>query len=328
MPEAFNVRPLAQALQNQPSLGEHIGRYAGIQGDAFAAWNTAAWTDGVCIEIPEGYSADKPVYIYYLHDTTDSQVLTVTRNLILARRNSCATVVEKWFTAGNQPAITNTLSEVVLQEQAMLNHLVIQTDPGNHIQHLINQFHQQNASVLNSYVITLNSTFIRNNTRVTLHGACESHLYGLYLLENNMFADNHTVVDHRQPNAMSNELYKGVLDGQANGVFNGKIFVRPGAQKTNAFQSNRNLLLSEQATVHAKPQLEIWADDVKCSHGCTVGQIDEEALFYLRARGIDPNTAKAMLLYAFASEVTETLPDEQLRVYLNELIGNRLHNQT
>jgi Fe-S cluster assembly protein SufD len=323
LPDSLKITPLQEAL---PEVDAHLGQYANYQFDAFAAWNTAAWTDGLYIEIPQGCKIDKPLIFYYLHDTTAGQVLQLNRNLIVAARESQATIVEKWFTFGHAVAVSNTLSEIVLQEQATLHHLVIQTDPGNHIQYLFNQFYQASASRLNSHVITIDGTFIRNNTRVTLDGACESHLYGLYLLQQNAFADNHTVVDHRQPNAQSNELYKGVLSHQATGVFNGKIYVRPGAQKTNAFQSNRNLLLSEQAAVHTKPQLEIWADDVKCSHGCTVGQPDEDALFYLRARGIDEATAKAMLLYAFASEVTETLENQQLKTHLNDLIHNRLQH--
>jgi Fe-S cluster assembly protein SufD len=150
-------------------------------------------------------------------------------------------------------------------------------------------------------------------------------MYGLYLLHGDTLADNHTVADHRKPNSFSNELYKGVLEGNTRGIFNGKIFVRPQAQKTNAFQSNRNILLSEKATINTKPQLEIWADDVKCSHGCTTGQLDEEAMFYLRSRGIEKNTARAMMLYAFVAEVLENIPNESLKVFIDALVSERLH---
>ena len=147
----------------------------------------------------------------------------------------------------------------------------------------------------------------------------------LGLLKGNTVADNHTVVDHKKPNSFSNEIYKGIMDDHAKGVFNGKIFVRPDAQKTNAFQSNRNILISEEATINTKPQLEIWADDVKCSHGCTTGQLDEEAVFYLQSRGISHSTAKAMLLYAFAAEVLEPIKNVTLKEYLDQLISERLH---
>jgi Fe-S cluster assembly protein SufD len=167
---------------------------------------------------------------------------------------------------------------------------------------------------------------VRNNFTLVVDGEnCESHFHGLYLLHGNTLSDNHTVVDHQKPNSFSNELYKGIMDGHSKGVFNGKIFVRPHAQKTNAFQSNRNILLSDTATVNTKPQLEIWADDVKCSHGCTSGQLDDEALFYLQSRGIPAPTAKAMLLYAFALDVLAPVKNEVVRNYLDGLISDRLH---
>jgi len=153
-------------------------------------------------------------------------------------------------------------------------------------------------------------------------------MYGLYLLKGNTLADNHTVVDHRQPNSLTNEFYKGIMDDNSRGVFNGKIFVRPNAQKTNAFQANRNILLSDKATVNTKPQLEIWADDVKCSHGCTTGQLDEEALFYLRARGIDRNSARAMMLYAFAAETFDKIPNTEIREYVDRAVHERLQNNS
>jgi Fe-S cluster assembly protein SufD len=186
--------------------------------------------------------------------------------------------------------------------------------------------HQHRASRADTYTFTLNGQLIRNNLNIIIDGeGCESHFFGLYLTEGDTLVDNHTTVDHKKPNSFSNELYKGLMDGKSKGVFNGKIYVRPHAQKTNAFQSNRNLLLSDDATVNTKPQLEIWADDVKCSHGCTTGQLDEEALFYLQSRGIPKATAKAMLLYAFAAEVMETIQNEQLKNYIDSIVSERLH---
>lgn len=176
------------------------------------------------------------------------------------------------------------------------------------------------------YTCTLDGKLIRNNLTLVLDGErIDAHLHGLYLVTDNSLVDNHTVVDHRKPNSYSNELYKGVMDGQGKAVFNGKIFVRPDAQKTNAFQSNRNILLSESSNVHTKPQLEIWADDVKCSHGCTTGQLDEEALFYLRSRGIPKDAARGLLLNAFAAETLEGIHDETLRTFVESLIVHRLH---
>jgi len=326
LPDYITALPMHLASTTLQQASNNLGKYADFRSDAFAAWNTASWSDGLFLEIPAGVTMDKPLIIYYLHDSSVGSVKSVTRNLVLAGADSEATIVEKWHSSGNNPVVSNSLSEVVLHEQARLNHLVIQADTGSHIQYLFNQFWQHTGSRLNSHVITLDGAFIRNNTRVALDGeTCESHLYGLYLLHKNSVADNHTVVDHRKPNSYSNELYKGILDDQAKGVFNGKIFVRPDAQKTNAFQSNRNILLSDKATINTKPQLEIWADDVKCSHGCTIGQLDKEALFYLRTRGIDNDTARAMVLYAFASELLETVDHPDLRYYLDNLVSERLH---
>jgi Fe-S cluster assembly protein SufD len=326
LPDYVTALPMHFASTKLEQASDSLGRYADFRSDAFAAWNTASWSDGLFLEIPAGVTMDKPLIIYYLHDSSSGPVKAVTRNLVLAGANSEVSIIEKWHTSGNNPAISNSFSEIVLHDQARLNHLVIQADNELHIQYLFNQFWQNTGSRLNSHVITLDGAFIRNNTRVALDGEnCESHLYGLYLLHKNSVADNHTVVDHRKPNSFSNELYKGILEDQAKGVFNGKIFVRPDAQKTNAFQSNRNILLSDKATINTKPQLEIWADDVKCSHGCTTGQLDKEALFYLRARGIDKDTARAMVLYAFASELLETVAHPGLKHYLDNLVSERLH---
>ena len=172
---------------------------------------------------------------------------------------------------------------------------------------------------------TLNGKLVRNNLQLSLDGeGIESHMFGLYLVTGDTLADNHTVVDHRKPNSFSNEIYKGIMDGNSKGVFNGKIYVRPQAQKTNAFQKSNNILLSDKATINAKPQLEIFADDVKCSHGCTVGRLDEEALFYLRARGISKEHAQAMLLKSFAENVIEQIKIEALKQYAEEMIVERL----
>jgi Fe-S cluster assembly protein SufD len=326
LPDYVTAVPMHLASTTLQQATNNLGKYADFRNDAFAAWNTASWSDGLFLEIPPGVTMDKPLIIYYLHDSSAGPVKAVTRNLVLAGANSKATLVEKWHTSGKNPAVSNSLSEIVLQDHAHVNHLVIQADTELHIQYLFNQFWQHTGSRLNSHVITLDGAFIRNNTRVALDGEnCETHLYGLYLLHENNMADNHTVVDHRKPNSHSNELYKGILEDQAKGVFNGKIFVRPDAQKTNAFQSNRNILLSDKATINTKPQLEIWADDVKCSHGCTIGQLDNEALFYLRSRGIDNDTARAMVLYAFASELLETVAHPDLKHHLDNLVSERLH---
>lgn len=304
---------------------EQIAAFADFKTDAFVAWNTAAWQGGIYIHIAENKIISKPVVIYNIQDASSGEVKTITRNLFVVGKNSEVTVVEKFDSIGTNPNFSNIVTEAVVSENAGLNFYSIQADHGNRFQFGQTTIWQANHSRANTYTFTLDGKFVRNNLQLQLDGeGCESHMYGLYLLHGETIADNHTVVDHRKPNSFSNELYKGVLEGNTKGIFNGKIFVRPQAQKTNAFQSNRNILLSDKATINTKPQLEIWADDVKCSHGCTTGQLDEEALFYLRSRGIEKNTARAMMLYAFAAEVLENIPNEKLKTYIDGLIGERL----
>ena len=212
------------------------------------------------------------------------------------------------------------------RENAEANFYSIQNDSGNRYQYNLTQFYQLNHSRVNTFTFTLNGKLVRNNLQLALDGeGIESHMFGLYLLENDTLADNHTVVDHKKANSFSNELYKGIMDGNSKGVFNGKIYVRPNAQKTNAFQANRNILLTDKATINTKPQLEIWADDVKCSHGCTTGQLDDEAMFYLQTRGINKETARAMMLYAFAGEILDNINHPELKDYLDQLVSERLH---
>ena len=304
---------------------EQLSKIADFKSDAFVAWNTAAWQHGIYIKVGDNKVIEKPIVIYNMHDATNGEVKSFTRNLIVVGKNSQVTVVEKFDSIGSNPNFSNIVTEAVVNENAGLNLYSIQADHGNRHQFGQTTIWQANHSRVNTYTFTLDGKFVRNNLQLLLDGeGCESHMYGLYLLHGETIADNHTVADHRKPNSFSNELYKGVLEGNAKGIFNGKIFVRPQAQKTNAFQSNRNILLSEKATINTKPQLEIWADDVKCSHGCTTGQLDEEALFYLRSRGIEKNTARAMMLYAFAAEVLENIPNEKLKTFIDGLIGERL----
>jgi Fe-S cluster assembly protein SufD len=221
--------------------------------------------------------------IYNLHDARNGEVLSATRNLFVVGKNSEVTIVEKFDSLGEYAHFSNSLTEAVVGSNAGLELYSVQNDSGNRFQHGLTQIHQSDSSRVNTFTFTLNGKLVRNNLQLALDGeGIESHMFGLYLVTGDTLADNHTVVDHRKPNSFSNEIYKGIMDGNSKGVFNGKIYVRPQAQKTNAFQANRNILLSDKAVVNTKPQLEIWADDVKCSHGCTTGQLDEEAMFYLQ----------------------------------------------
>jgi Fe-S cluster assembly protein SufD len=323
----LTILPMEEALEKKKEIVlNHLGKYAGFKTDAFAAWNTASWNSGVFIQVADNKVIEKPVFIHHIHDTSGGQVITTSRNLIVVGRSSEVTVLEKFDSTGTSNSLSNLVTEVVVGENAGFDLYSIQNDQGNRYQYGLTQIHQGNASRVNTFTFTLNGKVVRNNLQLALDGeGIESHMYGLYLLLKDTLADNHTVVDHKKPNSFSNEFYKGIMDENSKGVFNGKIYVRPNAQKTNAFQANRNILMTDKATVNTKPQLEIWADDVKCSHGCTTGQLDEEALFYLQARGISKETAKAMILYAFAGEVLENVKHPALRSYIDEMISERLH---
>ncbi|RAW01456.1 Fe-S cluster assembly protein SufD [Pseudochryseolinea flava] len=321
------ILPLREAIDTKKDLIlVHLGKHADHKADALTAWNTASWSDGVFIHVGKNTIVEKPIVLYHIHDVREGQTITHHRNLFIVEQSAEVTVIEKFDSEGTGNGFSNVVTEGVVAENAGLNLYEIQNDGGAryHYNHI--HMTQANASRVNTFTFSLDGKLIRNNLQLCLDGeGIESHMYGLYALTGDTLADNHTVVDHRKPNSFSNELYKGILDGQSKGVFNGKIFVRPNAQKTNAFQANRNILLTDKATVNTKPQLEIWADDVKCSHGCTTGQLDEEAVFYLQARGISKETARAMMLYAFAGEVLDAIKHPVIKEYIDTIISERLH---
>jgi Fe-S cluster assembly protein SufD len=297
--------------------------------DSFALLNNSFWQEGIFIHVPANTIVDKPILILHVNDAQHQQVISHTRLLAIAEKGSQVSIIEKSDSIGELPCLHTFIEEIIVKDQATFDYCKIQNDPGEIHQVSNTTILQSNSSKVNTFTLTLNGKLIRNNLSIIIDGEqCESHFHGLYLLKGNTLADNHTVVDHQKPNSFSNELYKGIMDENSKGVFNGKIYVRPQAQKTNAFQSNRNILMSESATINTKPQLEIWADDVKCSHGCTTGQLDEEALFYLQTRGIPHDAAKAMLLYAFALDVLASIKNESLKVYLDKLISERLHKNS
>lgn len=322
----ITIQSLEKALtEKNPVAIAHFNQHINMKGDAFAAWNTADWKAGVFIHVPDKQVVDKPVVLYYVNDASAGEVVATYRNLVVTGKSSEVTIVEKFNSSGPGNHFTNLVSEVVVDENSRLDFYSIQNDKGNRYQTTLTEVYQKNFSRVNTFTFNLQGRLLRSNLHLIIDGeGIESHMYGLYLLTGNTLADNHTVVDHKKPNSLTNELYKGIMDESSKGVFNGKIFVRPQAQKTNAFQANRNILLSDKATVNTKPQLEIWADDVKCSHGCTTGQLDEEALFYLRARGISKEAARAMMLYAFAGEVTDKIAHDGIRKYIDAAISERL----
>ncbi|MFM9836779.1 MAG: Fe-S cluster assembly protein SufD [Cyclobacteriaceae bacterium] len=323
----IKIKSLSEAFEtDKEALNAYFDKLVRSDSDPFAALNTAFWQNGIFVHVPENTIVEKPILILHINDATQSQVIANTRLLVVIEKNAQLSIIEKFDSVGSNAVFHTFTEEISVAENAQLEYCKVQNDAGRSTQVAATNIHQSNSSKVNTFTLTMNGEIVRNNFTITIDGEhCESHFHGIYLLNGNTLVDNHTVVDHKKPNSFSNELYKGIMDGNSKGVFNGKIFVRPQAQKTNAFQSNRNILMSETATVNTKPQLEIWADDVKCSHGCTTGQLDDEALFYLQSRGIPYDSAKAMLLYAFALDVLTPIKNETLKSYLDKLISDRLN---
>lgn len=304
----------------------HFAQHADYRSDAFTALSTAFALDGAFVYVPDGQVLNRPVHIVLIADARNENVFMQPRNLVVLGKNSSARMVESYGVIGDNIGFLNTVTEMFIDENARGEYYKVQDTPGQSSVVGTLQVHQERSSVLTTVTTTLEGRFVRNNLNILLNGeGCESHLNGLYLSGGDQHVDNHTLVDHAKPHCESNELYKGILDGKSTGVFNGKVLVRPDAQKTNAFQSNRNVLLSDGASINSKPQLEIFADDVKCSHGATIGQLDEAALFYLRSRGLDEHQARALMMVAFAADVLETIPVVSLREQLEQRVVQRLH---
>ncbi len=323
----LTITSLEDALSKKEKVAtEHFSKYVNTAVDSVLAWNGAAWNHGIFIHVPDNIIVEKPIIIHHISNATAGEIISINRNLFVIGKSSEVTVMEKFDSKGSANHFLNIVTEVAVSENANFNLYSIQNDANNRYQHSVTEIYQKNSSRVNTYTFSLQGKLYRNNLHLQLDGeGIESHMYGLYLLASDTLADNHTVVDHKKPNSYSNELYKGIMDGSSRGVFNGKIFVRPNAQKTNAFQANRNIILSDKAIVNTKPQLEIWADDVKCSHGCTTGQLDEEALFYIQSRGISKDAARGMMLYAFAGEVLDHVKHPVLKEYLDGIISTILH---
>lgn len=325
--DQLTIKDLETATKEDKELVDtYFAQYANYEKDAFIALNTAFTEHGSFVHIPDNKLVEKPIALYFFNDAQADRSYNQPRNLFIAGKSSQATFLEVFYTVGNHESFTNIVSEIVVNENANIEYYKIQNNRETAFHVGTTQVWQARSSQFSAYTFTLNGAVIRNNLNIASDGeGCESHMYGLYLLHGKTHVDNHTEIDHIKPNSFSNELYKGIMEDQSHGVFNGKVYVRQAAQKTNAFQSNKNILLSDQATINSKPQLEIWADDVKCSHGCTTGQLDEEALFYLQSRGVSKERARVLLLYAFAVEVLENVKLEPLKAYLEDLISERLH---
>ena len=297
---------------------------AKVESDPFDLLNQAFSHSVIQIDIGSKKAIKHPLAIVYHFDSPQFMFANPRWRCNLGAESSLS-FIEYTISSKGSLYFNNKQSTIEVGENAQLEYTLIQNGPDHDIQVNNTTIRLSTSAKANCFAFTFDGQLVRNNLNLTIDGSrVEAHLYGLYLISKKTLADNHTVVDHKMPNSYSNELYKGVMDGDSKGIFNGKIYVRPQAQKTNAFQSNRNILLSETSTVNTKPQLEIWADDVKCSHGCTTGQLDEEALFYLRSRGIAKDQARGMLLCAFAGETIATMKNETIKGFVDGLILEKL----
>ena len=313
LPQGVQADSMARLWRGHPdNIEPFLGQYAVSEGHAFRSLNTAFMRDGAYLRVARGVAVEEPIYVVCV--TTGESVVAYPRHLVIAESGSAVTLVEAYVGPGETACLTNAVTEIVVADGAAVDHYKLQREPLSafHIASLA--VHQQRSSRFSSHNIALGAKLARNEVNVVLDAlGCECTLNGLYLVAGRQHIDNRTTIDHARPHCASHELYKGILDGKAHGVFNGKIFVRQDAQKTDAKQTNKTLLLSPDATINTKPQLEIYADDVKCTHGATVGQLDPEALFYLRARGIDMGSARNLLTFAFANDIVVRIKVGALR---------------
>jgi Fe-S cluster assembly protein SufD len=315
LPDGVTVLPLARAYDELPILvDQHLGKIASYDAHTFTALNTAFINDGAVVHVAKDVELALPVHLLFVSDASASQGVAQPRNLIVLDRFAKATVVETYAGIADGAYFTNTVTESVIAEGATLTHLKLQRESASAFHVGTFDARQARDSHLFSFSFATGAALSRTNIYTELRGeGCGATLNGLYLGDRDQHIDHQTRIEHVEPNCYSRELYKGILDGNAHGVFNGKVFVHPEAQKTDGKQTNNTLLLSDRARIDTKPQLEIFADDVKCTHGATVGRLDETSLFYMKSRGINARTARELLTYAFAADVLETIERAEVR---------------
>jgi len=326
LPPGARVESLAAALASHPeTVGPHLARHARFEARPFVALNTAFIDDGVFVHIPRRTVLAEPIVLVFLSTVDGVATASHPRNLIVVEAESQATIVECYAGLSIGAYLTNVVTEVVAGENAIVEHAKIQreTESAFHVAAL--QFVLARASRVTSHVVTFGGALVRNEVNALLAGeGAEATLNGLSISAGSQHVDNHTGIEHAAAHCASHELYKGIFGGTARGVFHGRILVRPDAQKTDAKQTNKNLLLSEGAMVDTRPQLEIYADDVKCTHGATIGRLDDNALFYLRSRGVPADEARRLLTYAFASDVVERVVAPAVRALLEDIVSEEL----
>ncbi|HUO84749.1 MAG TPA: Fe-S cluster assembly protein SufD [Thermoanaerobaculia bacterium] len=325
LPDGIRIENLARRF-DEALVQDHLGALADGTGHPFVALNAGLLQDGALVHLADGAVAAKPIHLLFLTVAGAKPAIASPRILVIAERNTQATVIESWCgEEGESLTLTNAVTEIFTADNALLQHIKMQQESPR-AYHLATLHQRQGrASSFASHSISLGARLARNDIRAILDGeGADCVLNGLYLLEDDQHLDNKTLIDHASPHATSRELYKGMLDGRSRGIFEGKIIVRQDAQKTNARQTNNNLILSREAIANSTPQLEIYADDVKCAHGSTIGRLEENAVFYLRSRGIEEQQARAILMHGFAKEVVDPIPVEALRRRIEALLLSRL----
>lgn len=328
MPDGSIIGSLAKAMEVYPELiDRYFGKAAKTEQQPLSALNTAFVQDGLFIYVPEGVVIEKPIQLINIIDTNKPLFLQP-RHLVIAEKNAGLTLVHCDHSLTHTQSFTNTVVEIFAEENAFVDHYKVQNKGKNSALVTSNFFYQKKNSRLLSHIITLNGGFTKNIVEAALtQPGCVSEHNGLYLVDSNQHVDNQLYIDHQTPDCTSNQLYKGILDDKAKAVFSGKVMVRKDAQHTRAFQTNKNLLLTDDARVNTQPHLEIYADDVKCSHGATVGQLDPDAMFYLRSRGLCERTARQLMMYAFALEVVQKIKIDALRDRLDLMVEKRLKGE-
>jgi Fe-S cluster assembly protein SufD len=323
LPQGVEVTSLASALKIKDELvKKYLSKYADFKDEAFTALNTAFMQDGGFIYIPRGIRLKEPVHLLYITAKSDNATITNPRNLIIIEDNCEANIIEHYVSLDESVYFSNVVTELVVGENSSVGHYMIECESRKAFNVSTLRVEQGRSSNIRSHSVLLGGALVRNNVHPVLAGeGCDSLINGLYMSTGRQHMDNYMKVEHASPHCDSRQFYNGVLDGRSRGVFHGRIIVHKDAQKTDAKQTNRNLLLSDSAQIDTKPQLEIYADDVKCTHGATIGQMDENAVFYLRSRGIGEDSAKDILLSAFTSGTLESMQLEEIRNYCEGLVA-------
>jgi Fe-S cluster assembly protein SufD len=327
LPAGVQAGSLARALAEEPeAVEQHLARHAAFEQQAFVALNTAFLEDGGFVRVPKGTVVERPIHLVFAAAAGAQPAIVHPRNLIVVGRESQLTVIESYIGLGDQVYFTNAVTEIVGGENSVVDHYKLQMEQNQAFHVATLQAQEGRGANFTSHSISLGGALVRNDANAVLSEGTEVTLNGFYLVAGRQHVDNHISVDHARPHGISHELYKGILDGRSGAVFNGKILVRKDAQKTDAKQTNKNLMLSEDAVINTKPELQIFADDVRCTHGATIGQLDQESIFYLQSRGIGKEEARNLLTYAFARDVIDRIKVAPMREKLEQVLFERLHD--